>query len=268
MGMFSRQESKAAQSGRPSSDDQLIEMRNKARRRLIGAVVLVLAAIVVIPIFLSEQTVPESEQVVSVIPSIIPPSEEKYRLSESLEQPIFERSAVDGLEDQGLIESDAELAAVVEPPAWIEPEIELKVDPEPVAAPKPEPKPVPKPAEPKPAPKPKPKPESSRSDDGSVAIALLEGRTPPSTSTAESNKAPQGSFVLQIGAYSSRNDADARRTKLVAAGVSNAYVETATVSGKAAYRLRVGPFPSRQAVQAAQTRLRSLGYENSFFSSK
>lgn len=267
MGMFSRQESKAAQSGRPSSDDQLIEMRNKARRRLIGAVVLVLAAIVVIPIFLSEQTVPESEQVVSVIPSIIPPSEEQYRLSESLEQPIFERSVVDGIEDEGLIESDVELA-VVEPPAWIEPEIELKAEPEPVAAPKPEPKPAPKPVEPKPAPKPKPKPESSRSDDGSVAIALLEGRTPPPTSTAESNKAQQGSFVLQIGAYSSRNDADARRTKLVAAGVSNAYVETATVSGKAAYRLRVGPFPSRQAVQAAQTRLRSLGYENSFVSTR
>ena len=52
------------------------------------------------------------------------------------------------------------------------------------------------------------------------------------------------------------------------AGVSNAFVETAMVSGKPAYRLRVGPFPSRQAAQAAQARLRSLGYESSFISSQ
>lgn len=254
MGMFSRKA--ATQGGRPSSDDQLIEMRNKARRRLIGAVVLVLAAVVVIPILLSDNALDEPEQMVSVIPSIIPPSEEQYRLSENLERPIFESDSVGVVEDeQGLIESELELAVVEPPPV-------LNLEPEPASAPEPKPKPEPKP-EPKPTPKPTPKPkENARTDDGSVAIALLEGRTPPP-------KAEQsGSFVLQIAAYSSKADADQRRSKLIAAGVSNAYVETANVSGKTAYRLRVGPFPSRQAVQAAQTRLRSLGYENSFVSSK
>lgn len=261
MGMFSRKASASTQSGRPSSDDQLIEMRNKARRRLIGAVVLVLAAIVLIPLLLSDQSTDESEQLVSVIPSIIPPSEEQYRLSERLEQPIFESDTTGSLsEEQGVIESETELA-LVEPPEFIEPPVE----PTPKAKPEPAPKPTPTPT-PKPAPTPKPK-EEARTDDGSVAIALLEGRTPPPART-NSTATEQGSFVLQIGAYSAKADADQRRSKLVAAGVSNAYVETANVSGKTAYRLRVGPFPSRQAVQAAQTRLRSLGYENSFVSSR
>lgn len=265
MGMFSRKASAGAQSGRPSSDDQLIEMRNKARRRLIGAVVLVLAAIVLIPVLLSDQSANEPEQVVSVIPSIIPPSEEQYRLSESLERPIFESDAIESLNaEQGIIESETELT-LLEPAEFTEPAAEPEPAPEePKPAPEPKPEPEPKPT---PTPKPTPKPKAdSRTDDGSVAIALLEGRTPPSRATPAA--AEQGSFVLQIGAYSSKADADQRRSKLVAAGVSNAYVETANVSGKTAYRLRVGPFPSRQAVQAAQTRLRSLGYENSFVSSK
>ena len=264
MGMFSRKAT-ATQSGRPSSDAQLVEMRNKARRRLIGAVVLVLAAIVLIPLFLNEQPVDESEQRLSVIPSIIPPSEEQYRLSESLVQPMFENGTAGSLEaDQGVIESETELA-LVDVPAFTEPPVAPAPKPEPKPAPKPDPKPTPPAPKPTPAPAPKPKVES-RTDDGSVAIALLEGRTPPPR--ASSAAADQGSFVLQIGAYSSKSDADQRRSKLVAAGVSNAYVETANVSGKTAYRLRVGPFPSRQAVQAAQTRLRSLGYENSFVSSR
>lgn len=245
MGLFSRKEA-AVKTTRSSSDDQLIELRNRARRRLIGAVVLVLAAIVLIPILISDKSTQEPEQVVSVIPSIIPPSEEKYRLAESLEQPVFEQE-IDNTEDPGLIETPV---TVSEPePTVLPPSVE------PVAQAKPEPKP-----------EPKPKPAPVRTDDGAVALALLEGRTPPKTTSAPTMQ--QGAVVVQIGAYSSQSDANARRAKLVAAGVSNAYVETATVSGKPAYRLRVGPFPSRQAAQAAQARLRSLGYENSFISSK
>ncbi|HHU95205.1 MAG TPA: SPOR domain-containing protein, partial [Alcaligenaceae bacterium] len=250
-----------------SSDDQLIEMRNRARRRLIGAVVLVLAAIVIIPVLLTDNSSEEPEQLVSVIPSIIPPSEEQYRLTESLEQPVFNQNVIENDGDQGLIESAPVSTAENMPPALVEPTVEP--EPEPQPEPKPEPKPTPKP-EPKPTPKPEPKPTPKpveRTDDGAVALALLEGRTPPTSKPAPA-AAQQGSFVVQAGAYSSRSDADARRGRLASAGVSNAYVESAVVSGKSAYRLRVGPFPSRQAAQAAQARLRSLGYENSFISTK
>lgn len=262
MGLFSRKEpTTTRKTGRTSSDDQLIEMRNKARHRLIGAVVLVLTAIVVVPVLLTDQAEQPAEQHVSVIPSIIPPSEEQYRLSESLEPPVF-TDRIDHSSDPGLIEPTEELPLAVGDTiaALAEPVVQPDPDPKPIP-PKPEPKP-----QPKPEPKPKPTP-AQRTDDGSVALALLEGRVPPSKPSA-AERAQQGSVVVQIGAYSSQSDANTRRARLVSAGVSNAFVETATVSGKPAYRLRVGPFPSRQAAQAAQARLRSLGYENSFISSQ
>lgn len=265
MGLFSRKESATTRkTGRTSSDDQLIEIRNKARHRLIGAVALVLTAIVVVPFLLTDQAEQQLDQQVSVIPSIIPPSEEQYRLSESLEQPVF-TDRIDHSNDPGLIESTTDLTP--EPPLAVGeatgsiPESEpIKPDPKPPT--KPEPKPT---SPPKPVTKPAP---AQRTDDGAVALALLEGRVPPPSNSSASGRTPQGSVVVQVGAYSSAADAESRRVKLASAGVSNAFVETATVSGKPAYRLRVGPFPSRQAAQAAQARLRSLGYENSFVAGK
>ncbi|NLY65040.1 MAG: SPOR domain-containing protein [Alcaligenaceae bacterium] len=108
--------------------------------------------------------------------------------------------------------------------------------------------------------------DTERTDDGSRALALLEGRSPTSR-PAPSTKVTSGNYSLQVASYSSAQDAQARRDKLLASGVSNAYVQNALVNGKQQYRLRVGPFNSREAAQAAQTRLRTLGYDNGFISS-
>ncbi len=108
--------------------------------------------------------------------------------------------------------------------------------------------------------------EAERTDDGSRALALLEGRS-PSVKPKSSTKVTSGNYSLQIASYSSSKDAQERREKLIASGVSNTYVQSAMVNGKQQYRLRVGPFNSREAAQAAQTRLRTLGYDNGFISS-
>ncbi|MCD0502922.1 SPOR domain-containing protein, partial [Bordetella petrii] len=116
--------------------------------------------------------------------------------------------------------------------------------------------------------KPAEPPKPPRDDDGARAMALLEGRGADTTSQAKPKPAAKGNFVLQIASYSSQADAQSRRTKLHQAGVTNAFVEQASVSGKQQYRLRVGPFPSRDAAQAAQARLRTLGYDNGFIASQ
>src|SRR5690606_10053014 len=115
-------------------------------------------------------------------------------------------------------------------------------DPEPAEpAPEPEqPKPVEKPEakpEPKPKPKPDPKPATERTDDGSVAMALLEGRSPASSSAPAAST--KGNYILQIAAYTAEQDANVRRDRLVSSGVTNTYVEKASSSGKPTYRLRV-----------------------------
>lgn len=108
--------------------------------------------------------------------------------------------------------------------------------------------------------------EENRTDDGSVALALLEGKTPPaakSNSTPHSSNntaAKSGSYSVQVASFSSMDDARTQRDKLSASGVSNAFVQSANVNGRPTYRLRVGPFTSQEAAQAALTRLRGLGH--------
>lgn len=279
MGLFSRNES-AADSGRRtasrssvSSEAQTKELRNRARRRLIGALVLVVAAVIIVPMLLESESVPDQDAAPLVIPALTPPvidSHDSATLTaDAGVQPVLpipDAGVVDGAPADAGTGRDAD-GANGQVSSDTQPKTEPPALPKTSAAeprPKPEkPTPEEKPTESKRAEKPAP---VKRTDDGSVAMALLAGRKP---GQAAAEKAPtQGNYVLQIAAYSTNDDAQIRRDKLVAAGVTNAYVEKGLSSGSTTYRLRVGPFPTREAAQAAQARLRALGYDNGFISTK
>lgn len=268
MGLFSTKSSSGA-TRRTSSDAQMHEIRSRARRRLIGALVLVLAAVLIVPFLTSNEPEPEQGQLLAVIST--PLATDNSESNQAAQTPTPAHSQ----RDQVMVDdmySDTNVSD--------EPPVPTVVEPEPVpSAPTPPPvvahveQPVapvvkkPEPVKPKEPAKPATPTKVERTDDGAVALALLEGRTPPTTPRT-ATAAPQGNYILQIVAYSAETEARSRRNQLVSAGVTNAYVETANSAGKTTYRLRVGPFPTREAAQAAQTRLRSLGYENSFISTK
>ena len=267
MGLFSRKEAdsskdRASGSKRRSaspSEAYADDLRGRARRRLIGALALVVLAVIVVPeLITSDSDQPaETPIVVPAIPPIPEPSLAVNEPLESVQQDTDEQLSVEtpALPLPEPAESnDATAAAGDAGEAAASAETQAK--PEPTPKPEPEPKPTAS-AETK-------SPAADRTDDGSVAIALLEGRQPATPPAA----ATRGNFVVQIAAYSSRQDAESRRNSLVSAGVTNAYVETANPDGKATYRLRVGPFSTREAAQAAQTRLRSLDYTTSFIASQ
>lgn len=246
-----------------SSEAQANELRGRARRRLIGALALVLAAVIIVPM-LFDSPVPEDGQVATpvVVPAIVPP-ETSGGVALAPTAPEAPASGASNLETPQPVDP---AAGAVAPSATAPAASEPAPAPAQAATPQPPPAPEqPAPAE-KPEPKPKPKAPADRTDDGSVAIALLEGRSP--SSPAPANTADKGSFILQIAAYTNDKDAEVRRDRLVSAGVTNAYVENAVSGGKTTYRLRVGPFPTRDAAQAAQARLRALGYDNGFISTK
>lgn len=281
MGLFKRNGDASGRSGKPrpsvSSEAQAAELRGRARRRLAGAVALVVAAVIVLPMVLDSEPVPVSDD----IPIRIPDRNAPY--DPTLTTPSAQSGAL-AADASGRDDGVTPREPLLAPPsvAMVTPGVAPAPDhadlPEAVPAPTPTPTPPPKPTPPprtpaKPEPRVESKPEprtpkpEARSDDGARAMALLEGR-PAAPAKPAPAAAPNGNFVLQIASYTASGDAQGRRDKLHAAGVTNAFVEQANIGGKQQFRLRVGPFPSRDAAQAAQARLRTLGYDNGFIAAQ
>ncbi|KQZ98245.1 MAG: SPOR domain-containing protein [Achromobacter sp.] len=272
MGFFKRkdpaEQAQASKRAAVPSEVQAAELRGRARRRLAGAVALVLAAVIVLPMVLDSQPTPVDDNIPIKVPERNTPFQPQ--VSEPQATAPAEPSAPTdpaAVPTPPGVTSVPPVAAASNTPHATAPAAQ-PVTPAvpPVTPPKPEVKPKPEPAKPATPAKP-----DSRSDDGARALALLEGRNAPASSPkpdAPKPAASKGNFVLQIAAYTTSEDAQSRRGKLHQAGVTNAFVEQATINGKQQFRLRVGPFPSREAAQAAQARLRTLGYDNGFIAAQ
>lgn len=303
MGLFSRNEPAARSDTRrnsrssASSEAQAAELRGRARRRLIGALALVVAAVIILPVLFNKP--PESSKTPVVAQVTIPAtppanSAQPASLQPGAAQPDVSTgggaAGQEPLPAPQPIQPDSDSQAEASKPADTAkaPESAAKTE----KAARPGKTAQAEKATDKKADKSRQSESSAqhdasadkrakvvdhgpgstvdkvkRTDDGAVALALLQGRT-PGQGQASSAAGDHGKYVLQIAAYTTRSDADSRRGRLVAAGVTNAYVESAVSGGKPTYRLRVGPFPTREAAQAAQARLRALGYDNGFISSK
>lgn len=257
-----------------SGDNELKELRVKARRRLIGALALVIAAFIVVPL-LFDDPAPESNKTAMVVPAA-PDSLPQDSPDESFNQnfssldadPISENGAAGtiSVDEDPSLELGEHVTEGLPAASTDTPDDTVKAE-QPEQQPEPKPKAEkPKTEASKPVEQPKPKVQEQRTDDGSIALALLEGKEP----AANSNPKPveSGNYHLQVAAYTTEQDANTRRDALIKSGVSNAYVESGQSNGQTVYRLRVGPFGSKQAAQAAQTRLRALGYPNGLISAK
>ncbi len=264
MGLFSRKDSasarKPAVKPRPSvtSEAQAAEMRVRARRRLAGAVALVLTAVIVLPMLLDSEPTPVAKNIPIRSPDRQAPFGPNAPETPETAEPTTVAEATPSTQATPTPAATAPVASEPKP----EPKVEPKRNDPPVRA---EP---PKAASPA---------LSARSADGERALALLEGRPvrpAGTTPTPAQNATPRpppaaGNFVVQAMSLDSADDAQRQRGKLLASGVSNAFVDgPVNVNGNPKYRVRIGPFPSREAAQAAQTRLRTLGYSGAFIASQ
>lgn len=271
-----------------ASEAQLKELRGKARRRLIGALALVLTAFIVVP-WLFDEPQPDDTHAPVVVPATpagLPPVASNSAPSDAPAPSTATPSdnPAEGTLAQGNAQpgnpaeapsagGPAAAAQNGQPGAVTPPAAATPVAPETPAAKPPVQPPAPPagkaPAEAgKPA---KPAPKSSdRTDDGSVALALLAGKSPAAGKPAPAPAAAsgQGRYYLQVAAYTVEQDAQSRRDSLRQSGVTDAYVERGQSNGRTVYRLRVGPFGSHEAAQAAQARLRALGYQNGLISDR
>jgi DedD protein len=268
-----------------SGGDPMLPEKKRARRRLVGAVALALAAAVGLPMLLDSEPRPLAGDIAIQIPS-----KEKAPALPMPASPVPAADSVD--QDEEIIApppAQAARPASVEPPAVktvttdkapsprTEPE-HKPAKPEPKAA---EHKPEPKPAEHKPEPKPErklaekpvekpvekpavkkheekpaPKPKDS---DAARALALLEGKPakpaehPRAEEKAEKADASQR-YVVQVAALATQEKVDELQARLRAGGISSF-----TKKSGALIKVQVGPFGSREEADRTKARLGALG---------
>jgi DedD protein len=218
-------------------------VRRRARHRLIGAVVLVLLAVVGFPLMFDTQPRPVAVDTPILIP----------------DRPIGAPSKVTQTLPSGVSPAKPLLPDAQPLPAQEGLDAKEEVVQATKAAPADEPKPVQEPspmppvlnAEVKPAPSKtdKTEPVAKPTDDGNKARALLEGKPP--AAKAERH-------VVQVGAFSDTAKVREVRRKLEQAGLITFTQVVETPDGKSTTRVRLGPFSSREEADKAATRVRKL----------
>lgn len=101
--------------------------------------------------------------------------------------------------------------------------------------------------------------QAALADKANAATTPDKGSPGTATANAASNTAGKGHFVIRIGAFSDQSRAQNWLVKLKLNDVPS-YVETRKTSdGRTLYLLRSGPFKSRESAEAAGKKVRQLG---------
>ncbi len=253
------------------SADEVMRARIRARRRLIGAAVLVVIGIVGFPLVFETQPRPipvdipiEIPRKEGAAPLVMPPARSTAARAQTPTVPSGAASTVAAPADDMITESRDEAAgrsvAAASAANVAKPTERSPSTPAVQAAAKtPEPKPPePKPTEPKHA-EPKPaKPAETKmataapASESARAKALLEGKD------AAAAKPEAGRFVVQVGAFADAAAARETRQKAEKLGLKT-YTQVASTSSGNRIRVRIGPFASRDEADKALAKAKGAG---------
>jgi DedD protein len=247
--------------------DPTLPEKQRARRRLVGAIAMVVAAVVILPMVLDSHPKPVTDDI-----SIDIPNRPAPKLAKAAED------TQAGVAPDNPVTPDAALAASGLAPATAAKQGQSSAAKQPSAetsaaasAAKPAAKPqAPSvavnttPAAPATAAKPAAKPPVTHNAATAPAAQAPSSDGTNTAASADANSgtpaSPPGSrFAVQLGAFA--NDANARNwaTKLKAAGVP-AYTEhRKQADGSTLTLLRAGPFADRAAASAAIAKVREVG---------
>jgi len=231
----SRMDTKLSSRGsRVTADDPVLTEdpeHQRARHRLIGAAVLVLVAIVVLPRVLDSKPKTVSNDIavtiVSTLPVAAPPP-----------------SAEPKSEDAKTATTPAAPTLAATPPAIDAKESSKATQPAPA---------VTTPA----------KPLAPSSADKTMGLAageeIVVAVKPNGTTTAASNPNPAGKFVIQIGAFASEERANGWIAKLKEQKIPNYVLNRTGADGSKLIALRAGPFADNETAEAAEKKIKAMG---------
>lgn len=237
---------------RDAASDPVLPEKKRARRRLIGAVALVLAAVIGLPMMFDAEPQPLPDDIAIRIPS-----KDKAAPMESVDP----ASALESREEMVESAMDEPAPAPAEqPPSAVAPVTASNAKPAEAAANKPAAD-VQAARTPAKASTPAQTAENAKaesraagqSDEAARAKALLEGKTDPKATEAKSGK-----FVVQVAALASKEKVNELQSKLKQSGIKSYTQTVATGSGERT-RIRVGPFASKDEAEKVRARIVKLG---------
>jgi len=242
--------------------DPVLPEKKRARRRLIGAVALVLAAVIGLPMVLDSEPKPLADDIAIQIPSkdkpaggviarVGPAAGAKVAASASLDakEEMVDPATVQAEQKPAQAEAAPADPIVAKAKEDAKPAKEpAKSAPEKAAAPAPVAK-----ADTKPVEVHEKSDKADKTDDAARAKALLEGKPDPKAAEKKNQK-----FVIQVAALATKEKVDELQGKLKGAGVKSYTEKIATASGDRT-RIRIGPFTSKEEAEKVRAKIVKLG---------
>src|ERR1700682_994656 len=236
---------------RPEAADPAVEeLKRRARRRLVGAIVLALAAAVILPLLLESDPKPLGDDV-----SIrIPPIDNSKFITPLSPAKGADGKAVPNHAGAGTSTSPPSAAAAPDGAGEARPTAALNASGKPVETAQ------------RAATDVAPSPPSPASTATSIIAAKPEPLKPvaqaahsESGGTRPDVVSPAGGFVVQLAAFADAKAAPALASKLKSAGFP-AFTETLKTDQGTMRRVRVGPYATREVADAEAARLNAAGY--------
>lgn len=222
----------------PVTDDEL-QLRKRARRRLVGAIVLVLLVVVFLPMALDNEPKPLAPNVDIQVPSL-----------DSAENKFPAATPPSAVQPPAAPPAAAPLPATEHEPALAPPAPRAEAPLAPSEAVTPAP-PIER----------EKKPEAARNPAPDKNAGLTKSPSAKATTPEPTKSAAQLEalgYVVQLGAFSNAANANHLYQKLRAARFP-AYLERVNANGSTKTRVRAGPFPTEDAADKARQKLLQVG---------
>jgi len=212
-----------------TSPDADLQLKKRARRRLVGAVALALFAVIVLPMVMDREPRPSSQDIQVRIPS-----QDSTGLASKVIPGKPAATPMPAPEPKPVAEQKTESQTGPEPAPAASPVVPAVVKPAPAAAPVPAAKPA--------APEKKAEPADKPAADAK--------------STADGS----AQWVVQLGAYKEAGNVKLLLSKLKGVGVP-AYTEKLDSPQGPRTRVRAGPFASQEAAEKARAKIKIIGVD-------
>ena len=269
MGLLSKFKSGSdtARSGASTDASELVQdARSRARRRLIGAAVLLGVGIIGFPLLFETQPrpipvdipieIPSRDNAPALVPPAARPGAARVRTDADVAESAVLTEAPPTASGIKSVTEQAPAASMADAKPAAKP-----AEPKPAAS-----KPVDKPVEPKPVP-PKPAPVKP-ADAKSADVKAAEAKPPAKPAEKPADKADKpvdaasdsGRWVVQIGAFAEVASAHEARMKVEGLGLKT-YTQVIESPTGRRIRVRVGPYPNKAEAEKAAARIKAGGLQ-------